>query len=69
VKFRLQKVNNAHKEKKEMVSACGTMGRSRSAYILLVERPVRKRPLGIPMLRWKDNIKMNLQAVGWGSRD
>jgi len=44
------------------------MGRRRSAYILFVERPVRNRTLGRPMLRWVDNIKMNLQAVAWGGR-
>jgi hypothetical protein len=25
-----------------------------------------KRPLGRPRLRWKDNIKMDPQEVGWG---
>jgi hypothetical protein len=45
------------------------MGRRRSAYIILVERSDRKRPLGRPMLRWKDNIEINLQAVGRGGMD
>jgi hypothetical protein len=29
-------------------------------------RPERRRPLGRPRPRWEDNIKMDLQAVGWG---
>jgi hypothetical protein len=31
--------------------------------IFLTER----RPLGRPRRRWKDNIKMDLQEVGWGA--
>jgi len=34
---------------------------------VLVEKPEGKRPLGIPRLRWKDNIKMDLQEVVWGA--
>ena len=30
-------------------------------YRLLVGKPERKRPLGIPRRRWKDNIKKDLQ--------
>jgi hypothetical protein len=29
-------------------------------------KPEGKRPLGKPRLRWEDNIKMDLQKVGWG---
>jgi len=25
-----------------------------------------KRPFGRPRCRWEDNIKMDLQEVGWG---
>ena len=32
----------------------------------LVGKPEGERPLGIPSCRWKDNIKMDLQEVGWG---
>jgi hypothetical protein len=45
------------------------MGEGRSAYRILVGRPERGRPLGRPRRRWKDNIKMDLQEVGWGSMD
>jgi hypothetical protein len=34
-----------------------------------VEKPEGKRPLGRPRRRWEGNIKMNLEEVGWGSRD
>jgi hypothetical protein len=29
-------------------------------------RPKGRRPLGRPRRRWEDNIKMDLQDVGWG---
>ena len=31
-----------------------------------MEKPEGKRPLGIPRLRWEDNIKTDLQEVGCG---
>ena len=37
------------------------MGTRRSVYGVLVRKPVGKRPFGRPRLRWKDNIKMDLQ--------
>ena len=33
----------------------------------LVGQPEGRRPLGRPMRRWDDNIKMDLQEVGCGS--
>jgi hypothetical protein len=39
------------------------MGEGRGAYRVLVGRPEGRRPLG----RWEDNIKMDLQEVGWGA--
>jgi hypothetical protein len=41
-------------------------GEGRGAYRILVGRPDGRRPLGRPRCRWKDNIKMDLQEVGWG---
>jgi hypothetical protein len=32
----------------------------------LVGKPEGKRPLGLPRLRWEDNIKMDQQEVGMG---
>jgi hypothetical protein len=43
------------------------MGEGRGAYRILVRRPEGRRPLGRPRLRWEDNIKMDLQEVGWGA--
>jgi hypothetical protein len=34
-----------------------------------VRRPKGKRPLGRPRRRWEDNIKMDLQEVGWEGMD
>jgi hypothetical protein len=31
----------------------------------VVGRPEGKRPLGRPRRSWEDNIKMDLQEVGW----
>jgi hypothetical protein len=38
----------------------------RGAYRILMGRPEGKRQLGRPRRRWEDNIKMDLQEVGWG---
>ena len=40
------------------------MGERRGACRVLVGKPEGKRPLGRPMRRWKDNIKMDLQELG-----
>jgi hypothetical protein len=41
------------------------MGERRGAYRVLVGKPEGKRPLGRFRRRWEDNIKMDLQEVGW----
>jgi hypothetical protein len=43
------------------------MGEGRGAYRILVGRPEGRRSLGRPRRRWEDNIKMDLQEVGWGA--
>jgi len=35
----------------------------------LVRKSEGKRPYGRPRCRWEDNIKIDLQEVGWGSMD
>jgi hypothetical protein len=45
------------------------MGEGRGAYRVLVGRPEGNRPLGRPRRRREDNIKMDLQEVGWQSMD
>jgi hypothetical protein len=42
------------------------MEEKRGAYRILVGRPDGRRPLGRPRHRGEDNIKMDLQDVGWG---
>jgi hypothetical protein len=49
----------------EMRGACGTYGEGRGVYRVLVGKPEGKRPLGRPRRRWEDNIKMDLQEVGY----
>jgi hypothetical protein len=45
------------------------MGEKRVAYRILVGRPEGEGPLGRPRSRWEDNIKMDLQEVGWWGMD
>ena len=45
------------------------MGEETGAYRVLVGKPEGKRPLGRPRRRWVDNIRMDLQEVGYGSVD
>jgi hypothetical protein len=41
------------------------MGERTSEYWVLVWKPKGKRSLGTPGYRWENNIKMELQALGW----
>jgi hypothetical protein len=45
------------------------MGDKRGAYRFMVGRPEWKRSLKRPRHTWEDNIKIDLQAVGWGDMD
>jgi hypothetical protein len=45
------------------------MGEERGVCRVLVGKPEGKRPHGGPRLRWKDNIKADLQELGWGGMD
>jgi len=42
------------------------MGEERRVYRVLVGKLEGKRPLGRPRRRWVDNIRMDLQELGWG---
>jgi len=54
-----------HLKKNEMVGQVACMGKKRGAYRVMVEKPEEKTQLGRPGLRWEDNIKMDLQELGW----
>ena len=45
------------------------MGERRGVYRVSVRNPEGKRTLGRPRRRWEDNIKMDLQEVGFGGVD
>jgi hypothetical protein len=45
------------------------MGEGRGVYRVLVGKPEGKRPLGSPRRRWEDNVRMDLQEVGYGCED
>ena len=40
-------------------------GMRRRACKVLVEKAEGRRLLGRPRLKWEDNIKMDIQEVGW----
>jgi hypothetical protein len=42
------------------------MGEGKGVHRVLVGKPEGKSPLGRPIRRWEDNIKMDLQEVGGG---
>ena len=46
-----------------------SMGEGRVVHRVLVGKPEGKRPLGRPIRRLEDNIKMDLQEVGGGCGD
>jgi hypothetical protein len=45
------------------------MGEGRGMDKVLVGKPERKRQLARPRHGWEDNIKMDLQEVGYGALD
>jgi hypothetical protein len=45
------------------------MGKVRGVYSVLVGKSEGRRPLGRPRRRWEDNIKMDVQEVGFGVMD
>jgi hypothetical protein len=52
-----------------MGRACSTNGEKRNSYRILVGKPEGKKPLGRPVRRWADNIKMYLRYIEWGGMD
>jgi hypothetical protein len=52
-----------------MGGACSSCGERRGVYRVLVGKPEGKRPLGRPRHKWEDNIRMDLQDVGYGGMD
>jgi hypothetical protein len=53
--------------KNEMDAVCSTYGERKGVYRDLVGKPEGKRALGSPRRRRENNIKMDLQEVGWGA--
>jgi hypothetical protein len=49
-----------------MGGACVSYGGEERCIRVLVGKPEGKKPLGRPQLRWRDNIKMDLQVVRCG---
>jgi hypothetical protein len=61
------RVINARRMRRAGHVAC--MGEVIGAYNILVGKPKGRRPLGRPMHRWEDNIKMDLRETGFGDVD
>ena len=49
-----------------MGGTCSTYGKRRGIYRVVVGKSEGKRPLGRPRFRSEDNIKLDLQEVGYG---
>ena len=45
------------------------VGKEMGVYRILVGKPEGRRPLGRPRRRWVDNIRVDLQEVGYGYMD
>jgi hypothetical protein len=52
-----------------MGGPCSTNGGEEERVKIIVGKPEGKRPLGRPRRRWVDNIRMDLEEVGWGDVD
>jgi hypothetical protein len=52
-----------------MGGACSTNGDKRNAHRILVGKPEGKIPLGRPISRSVDNIKMGRREIGWDGVD
>jgi len=53
------------KSKMRWTGHVARMGDRRGLYRVLMRKPEGERPLGRSRHRWEDNIKMDLQYVGW----
>jgi hypothetical protein len=52
-----------------MGRTCSTIGEKWDAYRVLMGNPESSRPLGRPVRRREDNIKIDLREIGWGGVD
>jgi len=52
-----------------MGGACSAYGGEKRRIGVLVGKHEGRRPLGRPRRRWGDNIKMDLQEMGFGGMD
>jgi hypothetical protein len=52
-----------------MGRTCGTYGGEERCIQGFSGETLGKEPLGRPRRRWEDNIKMDLQELGWGGMD
>jgi hypothetical protein len=50
----------------EVGGECGSIGKGKKLYRVLVGKPEGKRPLRRPRRRWEDDIRMDLRGLAWG---
>jgi hypothetical protein len=65
--FTINSTGKFRRHTSSMLYYTARMGEGTGAYRVLVGRPEGRRPLGRSRRRWEDNIKMDLQEVGWGA--
>ena len=61
--------NNFRMIKSRRTGHVARMRESIGVYRIFVGKPERKNSLGKPRRRWEDNIRMDLQEVGWEGMD
>jgi len=49
--------------------ACGAYGWGEGVYRFLLGKPEGRSPMGSPRRRWVDNIRTDIQEVGFGYMD
>ena len=52
-----------------MDRSCSQNGKGRNAFKILTRKPIEKRHLGMPRRRWEDNIRMDLEEIGFNTRN
>jgi len=67
MRMRWARIKVIKSRRMEWVGHIARIGEMRNEYKILVRKPKGIRPLGRNRRRWKDNIRMDLRVMWWGS--